>query len=177
MRWLGGQHLNTGHRPGAAPVQQEAWEAREYPHAELGKFTSELARAPAVGTPLGWQVAARGPLKAHPEGLRHHGQDPYSLRGWGLCWWRPLTVPLVSHQPGRQTGAQVSVKSEDDGEVTHSSPTAGKGWAQTRPSSASQSSALSVTLGRPLRVGLEKRFPWGEKPMIWEQSPAQWSAS
>lgn len=35
-------------------------------------------------------------------------------------------VPLVSHQPARRAGACVSVKSEYDGQVTHSSPTAGR---------------------------------------------------
>lgn len=100
----------------------------------MGKFTPELARAPAVGTPLGWQVAARGPLKAHPEGLRHHDQDPYSLQGWGPCWWRPLTVPLVSHQPGRQAGARVPVKSEDDGESLILVPQLGR--AELRPDPA-----------------------------------------
>ena len=49
-----GQHLDTGHRPGAALVQEEAWEAREHPHAELGRFTPEAARDGLLQWALLW---------------------------------------------------------------------------------------------------------------------------
>lgn len=58
-------------------------------------------------------MAARGPFRARPGGLRHHGQDPCSLGG--LCSWTALIVPLVSHETwevGRRSGI---FKGEDGG--------------------------------------------------------------